>query len=177
MAKNFKRLLPDEYVPSIHDYDFDAAREKGKRLILFDIDNTMVPHDAPADQRVKDLVKALKQKGFVFCGISNNRRPRVQSFCDTVGVPYVVRAGKPGKRGYMEALRKCGARPEEALFFGDQIFTDIWGANRAGIDSVLVKPVDFKTDKIQIRLKRLLEKPLIRSFFREKGLAIYDYFH
>ena len=177
MAKNSNPLFPAEYSASVSGYDFDAAYAAGKRLILFDIDNTFVPHGAPADEKTKELFKKLKEKGFRFCGISNNKEPRVRMFCDAVGVPYVFNAGKPAKGGYLEALRKCGAKPDEALFFGDQIFTDIWGANRAGIDSVLVKPIDRGTDEIQIRLKRLLEKPVIKAFFREKGLAIYDYFH
>ena len=93
-----------------------------------------------------------------------------KSFCDELGVPYVHKAGKPSAGGYRKAMELYGAAPSETLFFGDQIFTDIWGANRAGIDSVLVKPVDKSTDEIQIVFKRFLEKPFIKAFFQRKGL-------
>ncbi len=177
MLINFKSLLPTAYVASIYDYDLSAAYARGKRLILFDIDNTLVPHGAPADDAAKAWFISGKEQGFSFCEISNNREPRVKNCCDAVGVPYVYKARKPSAKGYEHALGKCGASASQALFFGDQIFTDIWGANRAGIDSVLVRPVDLSTDEIQIRLKRIFEKPAIKAFFREKGLAIYDHFH
>ena len=177
MRKSFRSLLPREYVRSIYEYDLAAAYEAGKRLILFDIDNTLVPHGAPADDAAKNWFAAAKEMGFSFCSVSNNREPRVKLFCDAVDVPYVFRARKPSVKGFEEALQKCGATAPETLFFGDQIFTDIWGANRAGIDSVLVRPIDRSSDEIQIVLKRFFEKPFIRSFFREKGLAIYDHFH
>lgn len=177
MAKSFKSLLPSAYAPSIYGYDFQKAYDAGKRVILFDIDNTLVPHGAPADERAKEFFASLKKMGFSLCAVSNNREPRVKLFCDAAGVPYVYKAGKPKKDGYLKGVRMFGYDPSEALFFGDQIFTDIWGANRAGIDSVLVKPIDLSSDEIQIRLKRHLEKSVVRSFFREKGLAFYDHFH
>ena len=171
MGINFSSFYPSEYADSIFSYDFAKAYADGKRLILFDIDNTLVPHGAPADQRTLELFRDLKDMGYSLCGISNNREPRVRKFCDAVGVPFIHKAGKPSPAGYLKAVRDAGRKPEEALFFGDQLFTDIWGARRAGIRSVLVDPVDRSTDEIQIRFKRLLEKPVLKAFFREKKLA------
>ena len=170
MARSFETFFPKGYVHSIYEYDFDRAYAEGKRLILFDVDTTPVPHGAPADEKAKELIRSLKEKGFSFCSVSNNKEPRVKSFCDELGVPYVHKAGKPSAGGYRKAMELYGAAPSETLFFGDQIFTDIWGANRAGIDSVLVKPVDKSTDEIQIVFKRFLEKPFIKAFFQRKGL-------
>lgn len=183
MSNLFSRLFPSEYAHSIYEYDFNAALENGRRVILFDIDNTLVPHGAPADERSIELISGLKDKGFYFCAVSNNKEPRVKMFCDAVGVPYVYSAGKPDKGGYLKALKlisegiEGAAHSDETLFFGDQIFTDIWGANNAGIHSVLVKPIDKRTDEIQIVLKRILEKPVVKAYFREKGIAIRDYFN
>ena len=170
------RIYPDEYVKSIVDYDFKEAYNKGKRSILFDIDNTIVPHGAPADDKAKELFDSLKSMGFKLCAVSNNKEPRVRSFCESVNVPYVYKAGKPKKDGYERAMSLCGSDKNSTLFFGDQIFTDIIGAKRAGIYSILVRPIDRKTDEIQIKFKRILEKPIIIKFFKDKQLAFDEYF-
>ena len=170
----FQRLFPTEYVPSIYEYDFEKAYNEGKRLILFDIDNTLVPHGYPADDRSKELVRDLKQMGYSLCAVSNNREPRVKMFCDAVGVPCIYRARKPVPYGYRMAAKRAGMTPGQTMFFGDQIFTDILGANRAGIKSVLVRPINRSTDEIQIFFKRFLEKPVIKAFLKEKKLAGKD---
>ena len=173
----FRSLLPSEYCESIYSFDFDRAYAEGKRIVLFDIDNTLVPHGAPADERSLMLVKDLKEKGFSLCAVSNNREPRVKSFCDAADIQYVYSAGKPKTGGYLDGIRRFGGKTGETVFFGDQIFTDILGANRAGLTSILVRPVDASTDEIQIRFKRILEKPLIKAFLRDKGIAINRYFY
>ena len=173
----FRQMFPSEFASSFYNYDFGAAYGRGKRLILFDIDNTLVPHGAPSDERCSSKIAELKTEGFALCAVSNNKEPRVKSFCDSLGVPYVYDADKPSVRGYEQAMRLSGVGREETIFFGDQIFTDIFGAHRAGLDSVLVKPIDLSTDEIQIKFKRILEKPVIMAYFREKGLAIGQYFN
>lgn len=170
-------LFPSEYSESIYSFDFDKAYADGKRVVLFDIDNTLVPHGAPADERSLALIRRLKGSGFRLCAVSNNREPRVKNFCEAADVDYVYSAGKPEKRGYLKGIGRLGATAGEAVFFGDQIFTDILGANRAGILSVLVRPIDTSTDEIQIRFKRILEKPIIKAFLRYKGIAINRYFY
>ncbi len=173
----FSSFFPSEYIASFYDYDFESAYRDGKRLILFDIDNTLVPHGAPPDDRCESKIAELKAMGFKLCAVSNNKEPRVKSFCDKLKLSYIYNASKPSTKGYNQAMLTCGADRDETIFFGDQIFTDILGARHAGIHSVLVKPIDLSTDEIQIKLKRHLEKPVLRAYFREKGLAIADYFH
>ena len=77
-----------------------------------------------------------------------------------VGADYIFKAGKPLPGGYVEGMKKMGTTAESTLFVGDQIFTDIIGANLAGIRSILVEPID-PHEEIQIVLKRYLEKPII----------------
>ena len=158
------KLFPAEYSDSIYGYDFEGAYLKGKRLVLFDIDNTMVPHGAPADERSKGLIESLKARGFKLCAVSNNGEARVRMFCDEMEVPYVFKAGKPLPSGFLKAVADMGER------------TETLGANRAGITSVLVKPVDRSTDEPHIRLKRVLERPVVICFFKHKKLAINEYF-
>ena len=109
---------------------FAELYEEGLRGIVFDIDNTLVPPDAPADERSRELVRRLRALGFRICLVSNNRGPRVQSFAEELGLPFVAKALKPRRYGYRRAMRIMRTRPEETVSVGDQLFTDIWGANR-----------------------------------------------
>ena len=159
-------LYPDEYMDSTYAIDFKKLYNDGYRGILFDIDNTLVPHGAPADERAIALFKKLKQIGFTTCLISNNKEPRVKSFCDKVDSDYIFKAGKPKCFGYEKAMERMGTDRSNTLFVGDQIFTDIYGAKRAGIRTILVKPIHPK-EEIQIVLKRYLEKIVLFFYHRE----------
>ena len=85
-----------------------------------------------------------------------------------MNAPYIYKAGKPGTKNYNAAMIKMGSNRKNTFFVGDQLFTDVWGAKRAGIYSILVKPID-KKEEIQIVLKRYLEKIVL--FFYKKHLA------
>ena len=161
-----QRFYPDEYLDSTYVIDFDKLYEEGYRGIIFDIDNTLVPHGAPADERAKKLFAHLKELGYHCMLLSNNKEPRVKSFADQVHSPYIYKAGKPGIKNYDRAVREMGLRKEEVLFVGDQLFTDVYGANRAGLYGILVKPINPK-EEIQIVLKRYLEA-VVLFFYRRK---------
>ena len=148
-------MYPDEYLESTYQIDFEEMYNKGYRGVLFDIDNTLVPHGAPADERAIALFRRLKEIGFQTCLISNNKEPRVKSFCEQVGSSYIYKAGKPLPKGYLEGIRKMGIKKQNTIFVGDQIFTDVFGAKRAEVYTILVKPIHPK-EEIQIVLKRYL---------------------
>ena len=161
-----QRFYPDNEAESACDIDYEGLYEKGYRGVIFDIDNTLVPHGAPADEKSKALFKRLRALGYGTVLLSNNKEPRVKSFADSVGSLYVFKAGKPGRKGYARAMRMMGTVPEETLFVGDQLFTDVWGAKKLGIVTYLVKPIHPK-EEIQIVLKRRLE--WIVLFFYRRG--------
>ena len=161
----FKSFYPDCYMNSTYEIDFDAYYEKGYRGIIFDIDNTLVPHGAPADERSKALFAHLKERGYKVVLLSNNKEPRVKMFNDVVKVSYIFKAGKPLVKNYLKAMEMMGTNKENTIFVGDQLFTDVWGAKRTGIHNVLVQPID-KKEEIQIVLKRYLEKIVLKSYKR-----------
>ena len=109
-----------------------------------------------AIERAKKLFGDLKAMGYNTCIISNNKEYRVKPLADEVGSLYVSKAGKPSPKNYVKAMEYMNTDKSDTYFVGDQLFTDVWGANRAGIKSVLVKPID-KHEEIQIILKRKLE--------------------
>ena len=157
-------FYPKEYLNSTYSIDFEKLYDKGYRGVIFDIDNTLVPHDAPADERAKRLFARLKKLGYDCCLLSNNKEPRVQMFNRDIHVHTIHKAQKPWKKNYIKAMELMGTDVGNTLFVGDQIFTDIWGANRAGIHTILVKPINPK-EEIQIVLKRYPER-LILFFYR-----------
>ena len=152
-----QRFYPDAYVDSTYGIDFEELYTEGYRGIIFDIDNTLVPHGASADSRSRELFARLKALGYGCLLLSNNKEPRVKPFSDAVGAEYIFKAGKPSVKNYRKAMERLGTKEANTLFVGDQLFTDIWGAKKAGIRTILVKPIHPK-EEIQIVLKRYLEK-------------------
>lgn len=160
-------FYPDYEVDSAYIIDYELLYEKGYRGIIYDIDNTLVPHGAPADERAIALFARLKAIGYQVMLLSNNKEPRVKMFNESVKVKYIFKAGKPGRGGYERAMEELGTTSDNTLFVGDQLFTDIWGAKKAGIVTYLVKPIHPK-EEIQIVLKRYLEKIVLYFYHRNK---------
>ena len=163
-----EKFYPGEYLDSTYVIDFDRLYEQGYRGLLFDIDNTLVPHGAPADARACALFAHLKELGFKCCFISNNQYERVASFNDVIGEHFIENAHKPSVKNYIRAMELLGTDRSNTIFIGDQLFTDIYGAKRAGIRNILVKPIDSK-EEIQIVLKRYLEKIVVYYYHQEEG--------
>lgn len=163
----FQSFYPKEYLDSAYEIPFEDMYRKGYRGIIFDVDNTLVPHGAPADRRAVELFGRLREIGFSTCILSNNKEPRVSPFAGRVGSPYIFKGDKPSKKGYEKAMAVMGTGRDNTFFVGDQLFTDVWGANRAGIYSILVKPIHPR-EEIQIVLKRRLEAVVLFFYQRKK---------
>jgi len=163
----FETFYPDEYEDSTFVIDFDKKYEEGYRGVIFDIDNTLVEHGVDADQRAIDFFEQLKAIGFESCLLSNNQEERVLRFNKDVNTKYIYNAHKPSRRNYRKAMELMHTDESNTLFVGDQLFTDVWGAKRTGIHSILVKPID-KKEEIQIVLKRYLERIVLFFYERRK---------
>lgn len=159
-------FYPDRYIRSAYEIDYEAFYHAGYRGIIFDIDNTLVEHGAPADERSIALMEHLKHLGFKIMLLSNNKEPRVKMFNDAVKVMYIYKAGKPGRGGYERAMELMETDLSSTFFVGDQLFTDVWGAKRVGMRNFLTKPIHPK-EEIQIVLKRYLEKIVLYFYQKE----------
>lgn len=164
----FSRFFPDATAKSTYDIDFEALYAQGIRGILFDIDNTLVPHGAPADARAEALFARLKAIGFNCCLISNNKEARVLMFNKNINVNYIYNAHKPSRTGYEQAMKLMGTNKTNTVFIGDQLFTDVYGAKRTGIRNILVSPIHPK-EEIQIVFKRKLEKIVLYFYKKQKN--------
>ena len=100
----FEKFFPDEYVASTYVIPFEKLYEQGYRGVVFDIDNTLVPHGAPADDRAKKLFRRLADIGFASCLISNNQEARVKMFNRDIGTNYIYNAHKPSTKNYVRAM-------------------------------------------------------------------------
>ena len=163
----FERFFPDAYMDSTYVIDFEKLYKEGIRGVIFDIDNTLVPHGAPADERAIRLFARLRSIGLDYCLISNNQLPRVKPFADAVQAKFVEDAHKPSRKNYLKAMKLMHVDLDSCIFVGDQIFTDVYGAKRCGMRTILVTPLHPK-EEIQIVLKRYLEKIVLYFYQKEK---------
>jgi hypothetical protein len=155
----FKMFKPDMDVKSVYDIDFDDLYNEGIKGIIFDIDNTLVAHDAPCNDQSDELVQSLIDKGFKLFILSNNDEDRVKLFIQNIYIDYIYKSGKPSAKNYFAAFEKMGLKNEEVIAIGDQLFTDCLGAKNAGIKFIRVGIVS-KKEPPHIKLKRILEKPV-----------------
>ena len=135
--------IPRGVYPSVTAIDPGALARRGVRLVLADLDNTLVPYkvtEPPAE--VVAWKEALEEQGIQLFLLSNSRKPgRAQRFAQKLGIPYQGHSGKPTKAGYLRAMERMGCTPRETVMVGDQIFTDTLGANNAGVTPLLVEPI------------------------------------
>jgi len=150
---------------SIFDLSPEALQAGGIKLVLADLDNTLTSYEeSKPSQAVRNWKSALEARGISLFVVSNSRKShRCPDYCAALGVGYIRHAGKPRVRGFQAALKQCDCVPEEAIMVGDQIFTDIWGANRAGLTSVLVRPIAWGKNPLRV-VRYALETP-----FRWRG--------
>ena len=135
--------LPRGVYPAVTSIDPRALAGRGIRLLLADLDNTLVPYRVTEPSvEVVAWKKALEENGIQLFLLSNSRKPgRAQRFAEKLGIPYQGHSGKPKRGGYLRAMERMGCTPEQTVMVGDQIFTDTLGANNAGVIPLLVEPI------------------------------------
>jgi HAD superfamily phosphatase (TIGR01668 family) len=151
-------FMPDIYQKSIYYINYDKLFKKGIRCILFDLDNTIVPsHVNTPTKRLKKLFDELRDKGFKVIIMSNSPRHRIEPFKDYLNVDACSFSLKPKSNKYERIMEKFNYKPTEIAAVGDQLLTDIYGANKLDITSILVNPLSSK-DYTVTAFNRLIEK-------------------
>ncbi len=138
-------LLPWKQADSIYDLTGPTMALAGIRFLMMDLDNTLCPYSqSQPDDRLRAWQAELEAAGVTLFLLSNSRKPtRAANFAQSMGIRFMGHAGKPKVGGYLRAMEENGFTPKESAMVGDQIFTDTLGANRAGIRSILVKPISL----------------------------------
>ena len=164
------------FVPEYCFDTFDMASAEfllsiGVKGIILDVDNTLEPYEnALPGEHVKSWLKSLRDAGIGAAIVSNNNAARIDLFNSELGLPAYSKAKKPFKKNILKAIADLGISPDESIFMGDQVFTDVWAAHNAGIRAILVPPIKDKRD-ILTRFKRWLEIPVLNYYKKrtEKG--------
>ncbi len=161
----FWKLYPYEYVESVFDIDYTKLYQAGYRGLLFDVDNTLVHHGDDSTPEVDELFRQVQKIGFRTLLLTDNTEERVKRFIRNIDTPYLCEAGKPDPSAYRRAAEILHLENSQLVCIGDQLFTDILGANRSGISSILVRFIRLPAET-RIGKKRQLEKAILWFYQR-----------
>lgn len=163
-----KLLMPNEVYSSFEELTPEHVKELGKKYIFSDIDNTLATYDDMyPPENVKKWCALMAENGIKVAFVSNNKPERVEKFNSEFGYAAYANAGKPKTGKLKLAMREYGADAENSILLGDQLLTDAACANRAKLYCIIVPPIkDKKT--LFFRFKRLLEKPYMKKFMKNR---------
>ena len=153
-------LLPRRILNRLTDITPPLLSELGVTALLMDFDTTIVPYttDVPSPA-FRSWVQEMRSSGIFLCVVSNSRKPRVVRFCQENGLACVTHSRKPFQKGIREALARYRLDPRRTALAGDQIYTDVLGANCGGLTSILITPICLHN--VWLRLRHGLEQPFI----------------
>ena len=164
----FERFYPDIYLKSIFDIPTEKFKAMGISALVFDIDNTLAPFDvAEPDSKTLEFLKYLSKEGFSLCLLSKNNKNRVYTFNEKIKAVPVFKAGKPGTKKLFEAMNYMKSQKNSTALIGDQVFTDMYCAHRAGILAVYTEPM-CNRDQFITKIKRGAEK-IVLNTYKKKG--------
>ncbi len=161
-------LAPDQYLRSAMDVDLEALKKEGVKGLIVDLDNTIVPRyeDEPS-QELKEWLEKVRGSGLRVVIVSNNWTSRVRDIAEELGVALVRGARKPFPGSFKNGMRLLGTASSETAVIGDQIFTDVLGANRLGLRTVLVVPMSER-EMLHTRMLRKLEYRVLNALVRRQ---------
>lgn len=152
---------PTYALRSITEITPAALKKRGIKALILDVDNTLTTHNNPTPaEGVPEWIEEMKSAGIKLLIVSNNNAERVTPFAEMLGLHFVPNGAKPLPMGFLRAVKELGVPKNRIAAVGDQIFTDIFGANLAGVRSIFVYPIEPETS-LPFRFKRTVEKPLL----------------
>ena len=161
-------IYPKEYLDSVKNISIELLQKNNIKGLILDVDNTLIDFDKKMPDGVETWVQNMKNSGIKFCILSNsNKLEKVGSVAEKLQIPFIHFAKKPFKAGFERAKKVLQLEANEIAVVGDQIMTDIIGANRSKMFSILVKPIEEK-EYIITKIKRPIEKIIINSYLKKK---------
>lgn len=160
-----KKFIPNEFHKTFFDIDFKTLYKSGYRLILTDLDNTLISYDEDTPtNKILTKVKELVDLGFEIRLISNNIPKRIETFVKDTDLIGFANARKPLLIGMKKAFKSSTITDKsEVIIIGDQLMTDVWAANRFNAYSVLVNPIKKKTERWYTRFNRRIEVKMLKK--------------
>ena len=166
-------FYPKSYFNNILEIDSNFFLKNNIKAILLDIDNTILDTEDNMVEGLEDWVKNIQNQGIKFCILSNtNKKKKAERMSKILDIPYVYFAKKPLKFGFKKAKKILQEENNQNIaVIGDQVLTDVLGANRCKMYSILVAPL--KSSDIWVtKFNRLLEKQILKKYFRENNIEI-----
>ncbi len=163
--KSFPRVFfPDERARTVRDIDYQELGESGIKAVIFDLDNTIARWgDSSLESEILDIFDRLKELGLKIGILSNGQRKETKNFVLKFPFPHLFNAGKPRRKGFRFMLDELNVSPEEAAMIGDQLFTDVLGANRMEMYTIRVDPIDPGREFRMTKINRVGERLLLSS--------------
>ncbi len=170
------KFIPDIYQKSIYAIDYENLKNRGIKCILFDLDNTIAPVNVSGpDKEMKDLVADIELLGIKVIILSNSNKNRVRPFKEGLNVDSSFSSHKPFKKKYKKVMHIYNFSDNEIACIGDQLLTDIYGANRMGFLSILVHPIS-NVDLIGTKINRIFERRIFKKLERQGLFKVGEYY-
>ncbi len=161
-------LYPKLYLNSVKEITIETLKKHQIKALLLDVDNTLIDYEKNMPEGVEEWASMIKAQGIKLCILSNsNHKEKVECVAKKLDIPYIYFAKKPLKLGFKRAQKMLKVPAQNIGVVGDQIFTDIIGANRCNMFSILVKPINEK-DIFITKIKRPLEEKIIKNYKQGK---------
>lgn len=161
-------LYPKLYLNSVKEISLELLNQYNLKGLILDVDNTLITYNKNMPEGIQEWINQLKQNNISLCIVSNsNNKEKVEKVAEKLDIPYIYFAKKPFKSGFIKAKKILNLNVEQIGVVGDQILTDVIGANRMGMFSILVKPIEEKDIWIT-RIKRPLENKIIKNYIQNK---------
>lgn len=162
-------LYPKAYLNNVREITIDFLNENNIKALILDVDNTLIDFYKNLPEGTVEWCENLKEHGIKICIVSNtNKKDKVKMVAEKLQIPYFYFAKKPLKSGFLKAIKLLEEKNENIAAVGDQIFTDILGANRLNMFSILVKPIEEK-DIFVTKIKRPLENKIINNYLKNES--------
>lgn len=170
---SLENYMPDFALEKAYDVTVESLKKHGIKVVFVDLDNTLIAWNNPdGTPEMRQWLHDLRDAGIPVVVVSNNKYERVKRAVEKLGIEFEAFALKPFTFGINRALKRFNVQPYEVIMIGDQLMTDIRAAKRAGLKSVLVKPL-LKTDSINTQINRWRERRTMKKIIAKYGAIDY----
>lgn len=165
----FNRFYPNYVFESVEKIPYEVLEKEKIKLIIFDMDNTLVDNKYTYTEELKEWMQHIKDKGIKLYILSNSpMEKKVKRISNELGIKYIYNAKKPFLKGFKAVVENSKVKKKNVMMIGDQLFTDVWGGNRFGIKTILVRPIATK-EAIITKIKRPFEKIVLKKYYKKRG--------
>lgn len=175
MEKNvtIEQYMPDFVLEKAYDVTVAGLKKHGIKVVFVDLDNTLIAWNNPdGTPEMRQWLQDLQEAQIPVVVVSNNKYERVKRAVAPFGVDFESYALKPFTFGMERALKRFDVKREEVVMIGDQLMTDIRAAKRAGLRSVLVRPL-LQSDSINTQFNRWRERRMLKKMAAKYGPLDY----